>query len=196
MSDSKGQWHGPYSLQELIFLPNFTSLIMTRNTQEGIQAQAREFPQIRAALQKVYQKKPIDEAKKNRCPRCSVPLTDSFYEGVPVKICPKCTGRLVDSCTIERIIARKELNFSAALMKLAEEFKHQFLLNPVKTRKIRPGETRNLICPNCGYKMMPRPFNYQYFIPVDKCLSCFKIWFDADELEILQILIEKTEKSG
>lgn len=39
--------------------------------------------------------------------------------------------------------------------------------------------------------MKPRPYNYQYFIPVDKCLSCYKVWFDADELEILQVLIEK-----
>jgi Zn-finger nucleic acid-binding protein len=38
--------------------------------------------------------------------------------------------------------------------------------------------------------MVARPYNYQYFVPVDKCLSCSKIWFDADELEILQILIE------
>jgi Zn-finger nucleic acid-binding protein len=28
-------------------------------------------------------------------------------------------------------------------------------------------------------------------VPVDKCLSCGKIWFDADELEVLQILIEE-----
>jgi len=40
--------------------------------------------------------------------------------------------------------------------------------------------------------MIPRPFNYQYFIPVDKCGSCGRIWFGADELEILQILIEQT----
>jgi Zn-finger nucleic acid-binding protein len=26
---------------------------------------------------------------------------------------------------------------------------------------------------------------------VDKCLSCYKIWFDEEELEILQILIER-----
>jgi Zn-finger nucleic acid-binding protein len=38
--------------------------------------------------------------------------------------------------------------------------------------------------------MKARPYSYSYFIPVDKCLSCHKIWFDADELEILQVLIE------
>jgi hypothetical protein len=39
--------------------------------------------------------------------------------------------------------------------------------------------------------MVARPYNYQYFIPVDRCLSCYDIWFDADELEILQILVQK-----
>jgi hypothetical protein len=39
--------------------------------------------------------------------------------------------------------------------------------------------------------MLPRPYTYQYIIPVDKCLSCDKIWFDTDELEIIQILTEK-----
>jgi Zn-finger nucleic acid-binding protein len=50
--------------------------------------------------------------------------------------------------------------------------------------------TEEIPCPACGYRMVPRPYSYQYFVPVDKCLSCSKIWFDADELEILQILIE------
>jgi Zn-finger nucleic acid-binding protein len=44
--------------------------------------------------------------------------------------------------------------------------------------------------------MIPRPFNYQYLVSVDKCGSCGRIWFDADELEILQILIERTRTDG
>ena len=39
--------------------------------------------------------------------------------------------------------------------------------------------------------MKARPYSYSCFLPVDKCLACDKIWFDADELEILQILIEQ-----
>ena len=62
--------------------------------------------------------------------------------------------------------------------------------NPLTTRKVTMAEPATLYCPECGHKMLPRPYNYQYIIPVDKCLSCHKIWFDADELEILQILIE------
>jgi len=193
--DPRGVWQGPYSLQELLSLPNFTSILQIKNIQENVEARAREFPQIRAALQRMAQKKPIDEAKKNRCPRCLLPLSDSFYEGVPIKFCSQCHGQLIDAAYIERIFARKEIGFSRDLVKKAEEFKKRFLHNPIKTQKIAAKTGPNLFCPNCGYRMMPRPFNYQYFIPVDKCLSCYKIWFDADELEILQILIEKPEKT-
>ncbi|MBW1711400.1 MAG: zf-TFIIB domain-containing protein, partial [Deltaproteobacteria bacterium] len=58
-------------------------------------------------------------------------------------------------------------------------------------RKISREKTPDIYCPICGLKMQPRPFTYQYIIPVDKCFLCHKTWFDTDELEILQILIEK-----
>ena len=48
-----------------------------------------------------------------------------------------------------------------------------------------------MTCPSCGYRLAARPYSYQYFMSVDKCLACGKVWFDADELEILQILVEK-----
>jgi Zn-finger nucleic acid-binding protein len=57
--------------------------------------------------------------------------------------------------------------------------------------KIDMKNSAHIYCPNCGHKMLPRPFNYHYVVPVDKCLSCQKIWFDRDELEVLQILIEE-----
>ena len=38
--------------------------------------------------------------------------------------------------------------------------------------------------------MIRRLFSYQYFVEVDDCKSCKQVWFDGDELEILQILIE------
>ena len=44
--------------------------------------------------------------------------------------------------------------------------------------------------------MLPHPYNYQYILPVDKCFTCEKIWFDTDELEILQILIESRKPSA
>jgi len=187
----KGNWQGPFALEELIFLPHFTPVRLIKNLQEDVEATAKEFPQIRNAFRNIGKKKPINPARQNRCPRCRAALIESFYEGIPAKICPACQGKLVDSALMNRVIARKEVGFSEQLIKKAQEFKEKFLLNPFQRKKIGLEKSPKIFCPNCGYRMVPRPYNYQYIVPVDKCFSCNKIWFDPDELEILQILIEK-----
>jgi heat shock protein HtpX len=189
--DSEGNWQGPYSLQELLFVRSFSPLIRVKNLQEGVEAQAREFLQVRSALRNLGKKRPVDLSRQNKCPRCRLPLSEGYYEGVAIKFCGQCGGKLVDATAMTRIITRREMAFSEQLVKKASEFKEKFLLNPVGTKKINPQEEASIFCPNCGSRMLARPYNYQYFVPVDKCLSCYKIWFDADELEILQLLIEK-----
>ena len=186
-----GGWEGPLTVREMVSLPWFTSLLNVRNTQEGVEAKAREFSQVRDAMRGRGRAKPLNPAHADKCPRCRVPLAEAFYEGVAVKSCPRCRGRLVAMAMIDRIIARKEVAFSEALVRKAEEFKARFLAQPVRTKRIsETPPAKPLACPECGYTLTARPFSYAYFIPVDKCLSCHKIWFDADELEILQILVE------
>ncbi len=190
IKDAKGTWQGPYSLEELLFLPFFTPLIPIKNQQEGIVAQAREFPQIRDARRRVLRKKPINPKRQNKCPRCRIALKETFYEGVPLKVCPDCHGKLIDSALVDRIVARKEIDFSEKLVQKARTFRDDYMLNPTQTKKINPDVSPKIFCPNCGSLMLLRAYNYYYVIPVDKCLSCHKIWFDFDEMEILQILIE------
>ncbi len=189
--DAKGKWQGPFALEEVIGLPYFSLGIRMKNLQEQVQAPAREFPQLRLGLRRLYQKKHTNLRRQNKCPRCRVPLQDSFYEGVPIKVCPECGGKLADAALIDRIVARRELAFSDQLIQKARAFEEEFMRNPARTRKMTMETPSKLFCPECGYKLLPRPYNYQYVMPVDKCLSCYKIWFDPDELEILQILIEK-----
>lgn len=189
--DGRGQWQGPFDLQELLGLPYFSLRIPIRNIQENVTATAQEFPQIRSGIRRLYQKKHIDPRRQNQCPRCRVPLRDGFYEGVRVKDCPQCRGRLVDAALVDRIVARKEVSFADDLLAKAREFREDFMSNPASTRKITMAGRARLYCPECGHPMMPRPYNYQYVLPVDKCLSCHTIWFDPDELEVLQILIEQ-----
>jgi Zn-finger nucleic acid-binding protein len=188
--NQEGHWEGPHALADLLSLVFFLPSRWIRNTQEKIEAPASEFPQIRRALRSGGERKMQKGPGKNICPRCRIPLLDNFYEGVPLKICPECGGKLIDSAVMDRIIARKEVSFSERLKKKAKDFEEHFLWDPVLRKKIHADKSSKLTCPNCGYKMMPRPYNYQYVVPVDKCLACHKIWFDADELEILQILIE------
>ena len=39
--------------------------------------------------------------------------------------------------------------------------------------------------------MMRRHYDYDYAVEVDRCLTCDLIWFERDELEALQILVER-----
>ena len=183
-------WEGPFTVPELICRPRFSPAIRVKNTQEGIEARAREFPQIRMALLNLARKKPLSPGRENLCPRCRIPLSGAFYEGVAVRVCGRCRGRLVGAASVDRIVARREVTFSAPLVEKARKFRAKVVLNPLKRQKVAEGLDAAVPCPGCGYRMVARPYNYQYFVPVDKCLSCSKIWFDADELEVLQILIE------
>ena len=186
-----GGWEEPMTIGELISRPAFSNMAVVKNFQEGVEAKAREFPQVRLALRDAGRKRPVDPGHENKCPRCRVPLAETFYEDVAIKLCPRCQGKLVDEGMMDRVIARKEVTFSEGLVRKAMDFKERFLSQPIKTRKISETKPPDpLTCPDCGTTMKARPYSYSYFIPVDKCLSCHKIWFDADELEILQVLIE------
>jgi Zn-dependent protease with chaperone function/Zn-finger nucleic acid-binding protein len=187
-------WEGPFTVPELLCRPRFSPIMRIKNTQEGVEARAREFPQVRQALHNLARKKPLSPGRADLCPRCRVPLTGDFYEGVAIRVCGRCRGRLVDAASVDRIVARREVAFSEALVEKARRFREKFVLNPLKKQKIASALDADIPCPACGYRMVARPYNYQYFVPVDKCLSCSKIWFDSDELEVLQILIE-TRKS-
>jgi len=163
----KGEWIGPLSLKELIFHNYFTPRVQIINAQENMEAPA--------------------------LPRCRIPLITKFYEGVPTQSCRKCGGRLIKGPHVDRIIARREVTFSQALLEQAKEFKDRYMENPFHTVRINLAKTSTPACPDCGTKMIPRPYTYQYVVPVDKCLSCQNVWFDTNELEILQILIENRE---
>lgn len=191
VQDRQGNWEGPYSLDGLLSTRSFFPLAKVKNLQEEIEARAREFPQIRDAIRKIRKRQFIDPGKQNKCPRCRVLLKGSTYEGVPIKICPQCGGKLMVSTFKERVITRKELKFSEHLIQKAKEFKDNFMQSPFQIKKIAFAQSEKISCPSCGSRMVPRPYSLHYVIPVDKCMSCDKIWFDADELEILQILIEE-----
>ena len=187
----RGAWEGPFSLEDLLLLPNFTPQAKVKDGADGVEARAREFAAVRAALAGQRRRRPVREEATNACPRCRVPLGDSFYEGVAIKACPACRGKLVDQETMDRILARREVGFGPDLVAKARAFQERLDEDPVEVMRVSEEQRPGCLCPACGYRMRPRPYNYQYYIPVDKCLSCRRIWFDADELEILQILVER-----
>jgi len=188
-----GAWSFPMTAEELVSHPQFSPSILVRNDSEGVEGRAREFQAVRATLSRFSRRqlRPAGSGEAEKCPHCRAVLADDFYEGVAVKFCRACRGRLVPAAGVDRILARKEVAFSDDLIRQAADFKKTVLRNPlVAEQKAGRRPVGSQACPHCGARMMPRPYNYQYFIPVDKCLSCYRIWFDADELEMLQILVE------
>jgi len=191
VSSGGGIWGPPLSLQQLLFLDNFTIRLPVKNMRDGVTAAAGEFPEVRAAYRKMGMNKKRAAGGSGRCPVCRTGLHGSFYEGVAVKTCGTCGGFLIKDFLVERIIARREIGFSDTLLQKAADFKERWMRNPTHTLKKSRNRPLPAACPECGGKLLPRPFTYHYIVPVDKCFACRSIWFDTDELEILQILIEE-----
>jgi len=184
--DQKGQWIGPYNVVELLALPWFTALSRVRIPGTSMEVPARSFSQIVQA----FRKPGGTSHEKGRCPVCASFLKETHYEGVPIRICHRCGGRLVPEEGIVRIVSRREYKPSPYLLEKARKWKEENKLNPLYTRP-RPTTENQVHCPLCGRFMLRKLFSYQYFVEVDYCGICKAIWFDADELEILQILIEE-----
>lgn len=188
LKTGSGQWAGPYSLSSLLASPGFSPGSKVKNLRENREGRARDFEAIRGALRRLYRHEPIEAQRQNRCPRCFLQLAESFYEGIRIKTCPQCQGKLVPQAVMERILARREVGFSARLKTKAENLRKN--LDDLVWRRKEMARKPATSCPQCGLGMVVKPYSYVFYLPVYKCFHCQVIWFEADELEILQYLVE------
>ncbi len=192
--DCHGQWLGPFRTNELFGIPWFTGLSRVRPAGKEIELTARSFPEILEGFKNVG----TSSFGKGECPFCQTQLINCYYEGVPIKICHKCGGRLIGKDKIMRIISRKGIRASDFLKEKTRQWVKNNYLNPEKVGKFDRSspnylkdEKSHYSCPQCGAIMRRRPFSLQYFILVDDCGFCKSLWFDGDELEMLQVIIEE-----
>ncbi len=126
----------------------------------------------------------------HQCPKCKIILNPFTYEGTEVYKCSFCQGTLVSEKNIKRIIIRPEVGFSQRIKKIAQGVKKE---DP-RTSKIIKRDSKLLYkCPKCRHdlaKMMRMFYTEAYHVAIDKCFTCGLVWFDQDELEVLQCLIE------
>ena len=66
------------------------------------------------------------------------------------------------------------------------------IFRPIKKRESFDTAFK-LDCPLCARKMQRRFYSLAYGVEVDVCIYCGIIWFDKDELEILQYMVEQSE---
>ena len=88
---------------------------------------------------------------------------------------------------VPRLLARENMEFSEDVKKIARDIRAHV---PWK------GGTDALIaCPVCGRPMVRKLFTaiYPHSMDIDVCDPCDAIWFDGNELEIVQCLCQKRE---
>jgi len=192
--DCHGEWLGPFKTNELFSIPWFTGLSRVRPSGENIEVYARSFPEIMEKFRHMGDK----GFGKGQCPFCDAQLISGYYEGVPIKFCCKCGGRLVQDERIIRILSRKGIKPSEFLRdKTRDWIKTNYLRFQAKKDLTKPfsrGSKESQIrylCPQCGSPMIRKTFSYQYFIVIDFCGECKAVWFDGDELEMLQVIVEE-----
>ncbi|MBF0619210.1 MAG: M48 family metalloprotease [Candidatus Omnitrophica bacterium] len=131
--------------------------------------------------------------KKDACPRCQAALVPHLYEGCPVQECAACHGLFAGEADVLQIVHTRDVEFDGRIRGLAELMRQQpepVPRGPFDAIYNEPG----LLCPSCApnsVRMKRRFVSPAYPVEIDKCPTCAKVWFDKDEIEILQYLYEK-----
>lgn len=126
------------------------------------------------------------------CPSCGAGLVRAPYEGIEILLCERCGGRLVGGAQVGKLLARREAAFTdeqRGLADLVAASGDSLRRAAVLSRgRQEPGL---VACPNCSATMLRRHYSYEYALEIDRCFRCDLLWFEKDELEALQILVER-----
>lgn len=177
-------WQGPFAIAELLTLGLIRQdSFIKREGSDKVMLAYQDEDLIESL------KGPKQERKgKNLCPRCFVPLHKAYYEGTSVLSCSSCKGVFVDNDKIPRILIRDDRGFSAEIARQAavveKRSKEPFAANAKMKHDLK--------CPKCQQQMFRKFYNLAHLIEIDQCFECKATWFDTNELEILQYLVEKS----
>lgn len=125
------------------------------------------------------------------CPYCRQPLYTVPYEKTRVYMCNYCSGILVESDKVPRIIARGKA-CSERIQALARAVIADNQRN-ISKKKLKGAAAKPMSvfsCPKCGNPMFRTFYSLAYLIEIDRCNICRITWFERDEIEMLQCVIE------
>jgi heat shock protein HtpX len=186
MAQRGNDWSGPYTLLQLQAMEWLAPDTKLKIAGQQEKFEAREVP----ALSYFFQKRDEPIWKIRRiCPVCKEWLIPQEYEGLYLWRCAYCDGMLAERGKLPRIFVREEKGFTPSVQRIAALMKEEakakrprfnILLDTIRARH----------CPKCGKSMTHKFYSYAYHVEIDECSECRVIWFDADELETLQCLIE------
>jgi len=193
-----GRWIGPYNMDQILAFDWVVSDMLVKKMGARDVRLAWQDPEIMGVLKRRagYQD---EKTKRMLCPHCHEELIEMRYEGSRLYGCGVCHGSLVHQNDLARIIVREEAGFTEEIK--AKAHKLQYQNRKITRPRLNPDipTAYVLYCPHCATgqaKMMRRFYNLMYRIEIDKCHICGMVWFDKDELEMLQFLIEEAKGSS
>ncbi|MCP4653615.1 MAG: M48 family metalloprotease [Candidatus Omnitrophica bacterium] len=181
-----GKWSGPFPIHEMLTMGTlrFDSFIRPEGTDKTML-----LSDDKNLVDKLKQKAPTGT---NTCPRCAQSLSKVLYEGVPTLQCTICHGMFVSDDKMARIVTREEQGFPQEVIRKAK-------LIQEAGKKLHASSVRmkhELLCPKCGEVMVRHFYTFAYHVEVDTCSRCHATWFDVDELEIVQYMVENARNSN
>lgn len=189
--DQKNLWQGPYTGEDLQHLTWFSPVtwIASLSGQKVQKASHNSlFDQNYWNRHMVF----ADKESEFTCPQCRTFLSKIPYEKTSVYRCRSCRGTLVEKDRIPRIIARKEIVCSERIKALAQAVAedNQRLITINKSRGAKSAFKSVLTCSECSNPMFRTFYSGAYLIEIDTCNMCGIVWFERDELEMLQCLVD------
>ncbi len=187
------QWQGPFNLEELSALTWLTPLTWIGTAPDKEIERASENPIINA----IFIKRLIQTKAKTAdliCPNCKQALVEIPYERTQIYQCNFCKGALVENNKLPRIIVRDEEPCPERIKQLSRAAINEKQKRMTTKRLNSKEEPKTSIpfknCPKCKKPMFRRFYSLVYLIEVDRCGFCGITWFDKDELEMLQCMVE------
>jgi Zn-finger nucleic acid-binding protein len=197
--DPHQKWEGPFSIAELAAQPWLSPLTwITKSGQQPVDRAWKE-PRINEIFAARLLEKD-NQASNFLCPTCRQQLVAESYEGTQILQCRFCGGILLNTDKIPRILARtgRERPCSERINTFAKAVVSENQLAFAR-QKLNTG-SRNAVpllpCPKCANPMYRGFYSQAYLIEIDRCSFCGFTWFDKNELEMLQCLIENRTVSN
>lgn len=189
-----GQWAGPFSTGDLRSAEWLSPRTMVKRLTDPATYEAALAP----GISEIFSNPVYQGALKDLCPRCNMRLSHYDYEGVPTLLCLRCGGRLLSEQDTLNILGKRDVTFDHRIQELAR-------LTRAQVRPLKRGpfdqiyDEKSIVCPSCldkKKKMHRRFVSEKYPVEVDRCPACTRVWFDKDEMEILQAMYERDHPKG
>lgn len=162
-------------------------------SEHGIWFDSGELERVQMTIEESerrHGKKPARKTVKKdtsikRCPRDGEPLWAIRYESETIDVCLKCGGAWCDAGELERVVGVRELQFAASAHP-------DIQADESKTRASRERELlSDLNCVFCEGPLQPVNYSYNSGVLLDRCAQGHGIWLDCEELERVQVFIER-----